>query len=72
MSKSQILQRSIEDFYAEPLNRDTLIDILEKKDSGISLRQIEWFITNYSKKNQTSYVSSDGKIFAVHSSYKAR
>ncbi len=71
MSRSDILRRSIEDFYSEPMNKETLIDILERKDSGISLRQIEWFITSYSRKNQTSYVSSDGKIFAVHSSYKS-
>lgn len=71
MSRSDILRRSIDDFFSEPINRDTLIDILERKDSGISLRQIEWFITSYSRKNQTSYVSSDNKIFVVHSSYKS-
>jgi len=72
MNKSDLLKKSIDDFYAETRHGDTLVDILEKRgDSGISLRNIEWFITNYSKKNHTSYMSKDGKIFTVHTSYKS-
>ena len=50
MSKSDILLTSINNFYREEDNRSKLLNILDKT-SGISLRNLEWFITNYAKKN---------------------
>ena len=70
MSKTDILLTSINNFYNEEKNRTILKNILDKK-SGISLRNIEWFITNYSKKNNVSYTTSDGKQFLVHCAYKS-
>ena len=49
MNKSAILLTSIDTFYNIPENRATLLEILNKT-GGISLRNLEWFITNYSKK----------------------
>jgi hypothetical protein len=46
------------------------MNILDKT-SGISLRNLEWFITNYAKKNNTSYTTTDGKLFTVHCAYKS-
>ena len=46
------------------------MNILDKT-SGISLRNLEWFITNYAKKNHTSYKTNDGKLFTVHYAYKS-
>lgn len=70
MNKSDILLSSINTFYAEPENRTTLMELLNKS-GGISLRNLEWFITNYSKKNNLAYTTSDGKIFSVHCAYKS-
>ena len=70
MSKTDILLTSINNFYSEELNRSKLMNILDKT-SGISLRNLEWFITNYAKKNNTSYKTNDGKIFTVHCAYKS-
>jgi hypothetical protein len=70
MNKSDILLSSINTFYAIPENRATLIELLNKS-SGISLRNLEWFITNYSKKNNLSYKTNDGRIFSVHCAYKS-
>jgi hypothetical protein len=70
MNKSAILLTSIDTFYNKPENRATLLDILNKT-GGISLRNLEWFITNYSKKNNLSYKTTDGKIFSVHCAYKS-
>ncbi len=53
MSKSTILLTSINNFYNEEKNRTKLMNILDKT-SGISLRNLEWFITNYAKKNNTT------------------
>ena len=70
MSRSEILKNSVEDFYRDPHNSEVLCDILEKRN-GISLRNLEWFITNYAKKNHTTYKTGDGKVFSVHCAYKS-
>lgn len=70
MNKTDILLSSINKFYTIEENRTKLINILDKS-SGISLRNLEWFITNYAKKHGTSYKTRDGKIFTVHCAYKS-
>jgi hypothetical protein len=70
MSRSDTLLDSINQFYEDPKNSQYLTDILDKK-STVSLRNLEWFITNYSKKRSLSYKTSDGKTFTVHCAYKS-
>jgi hypothetical protein len=70
MNKSNILLNSIDSFYEIEENRTILKQILNKS-GGISLRNLEWFITNYSKKNNLSYKTGDGKLFSVHCAYKS-
>jgi hypothetical protein len=69
MSRSDILFESIQNFYTCEKNSLYLYDILEKR-KGISLRNLEWFITDYSKKKNLSY-TSNGKPFMVHCAYKS-
>lgn len=70
MSKTGILLTSINNFYNDEENRTKLVNILDKSN-GISLRNLEWFITNYAKKHHTSYKTKDGKLFTVHCAYKS-
>lgn len=70
MKKSDILLNSIDTFYGTPENSQILTQILSKT-GGISLRNLEWFITNYSKKTNLMYKTTDGKIFSVHCAYKS-
>ena len=70
MNKSNILLNSIDSFYEIDENRIILKQILNKS-GGISLRNLEWFITNYSKKNNLSYKTGDGKLLSVHCAYKS-
>ena len=70
MNRSEILLQSINTFYTNDTNSTTLLDILEKR-KGISLRNLEWFITNYSKKTNLTYTNTNGKKFAVHCAYKS-
>ena len=70
MSRSEILLQSIQEFYSNEENSNYLRDILEKKN-GISLRNLEWFITNYSKGNNLTYTTDRGKMFTVHCAYKS-
>lgn len=70
MNKSSILLTSVDNFYKDPSNNEILDEILNKTN-GISLRNLEWFITNYSKNNNTKYTTNDGKLFSVHCEYKS-
>ena len=62
MINDALLLDSLHEFYRNSYNRDKLIGVL-KGSSNISLRSIDWFITNYSKKNNSYYIiyeDSDG------------
>ncbi len=52
--KQELLLVSLNNFYDNEFNKLALLDILEGKNK-ISLRIIDWFVTNYSKKNNTEY-----------------
>ena len=69
MSKSDLLLSSINDFYTDEKNASTFSSIIHKGE--ISLRTLEWFITNYSKQRNVSYKMKDGKLFTVHCAYKS-
>jgi hypothetical protein len=56
--KNDLLMTSLQNFYNIKENIDTLLPILNG-DSKISLRVIDWFVTNYSKKFNISYLISD-------------
>ena len=63
MINDALLLESLHKFYRIPYNRDKVISVLNGSPS-ISLRSIDWFITNYSKKNNTYYIiyeENDGK-----------
>jgi hypothetical protein len=70
MSRSDLLLKSVDEFYNDEKNMECLTDILEKK-RGISLRNLEWFITDYSKKKNLTYKAADGTPFTVHVAYKS-
>ena len=55
MINDQLLLESLHKFYEKEHHRDKLLLILSDEKS-ISLRSIDWFITNYSKKNNTYYI----------------
>ena len=55
MINDQLLLESLHLFYSDEYNRDKLLSVLSS-DKSISLRSIDWFITNYSKKNNTYYI----------------
>lgn len=55
LKMEDILLKSLINFYKKDGNITTLMNILKYKKS-ISLRLIDWFATNYSKKNNIIYV----------------
>tara|TARA_E500000178_G_C17021169_1_gene755699 strand:- start:812 stop:1360 length:549 start_codon:yes stop_codon:yes gene_type:complete len=68
--KQGLLLKPINDFFSKNNNIDRIIPILNG-ESQISLRIIDWFVTNYSKKNNVNYYNSNKKSqFNVYLSYK--
>lgn len=55
MINDVLLLESLHTFFGTAYNRDKLISVLSD-DKKISLRSIDWFITNYSKKNNIYYL----------------
>jgi hypothetical protein len=58
----------LQDFYTVPGNLEKLLPILQGT-SPISLRLVDYFVTNYAKKMNTSFMQN-GKHFLVYFNYK--
>lgn len=50
---------------------DQILPIINGEDD-VSLRLVDWFVTNYAKKALTSYTNMSGRRFVVHVEYKLR
>ena len=71
-SQEHMLLNCMDQFYSNKDNADKLISII---NGDISIRSVDFFVTNYSKKNRVSYqIKEDNQqvIFNVHSSYKSQ
>ena len=81
-----VLLKSLEKYYMNDNHSERILDILEN-NTKISLRIIDWFVTNYSKKNNIYYTiyedkegnnvfqSNDNKVkkqFNTYQSYKSQ
>jgi hypothetical protein len=73
-SKKDLLMQSLINFFTHRDNLDSVIPIITGK-SKISLRILDWFVTNYSKKNNIHYqiiLNNKLKNFIVYLDYKAQ
>ena len=61
---------SLQQFFTIKKNIDVILPIIQQK-SNISLRLLDWFITNYSKKYKCNY-KVNNKMFNVHLDYKSQ
>ena len=72
-SKETVILEKNKQFYSH--NRkyvDTMLKII-KGESNISIRLLDWFISNYSKKNNTCYtikINNIKNLFFVYNEYK--
>jgi hypothetical protein len=69
--KQDILLIPITEFFSDPKNIDLLLGILITGKHKISLRIIDWFVTNYSKKHNL-VIQKNGKPFIVYLEYKSQ
>ena len=68
--RRELLIMSLQRFYGSREDLSTLIPVL-KGEGDLSLRLIDWFVTNYAKKYHVSYMLS-GQEFAVYLNYKSQ
>ena len=52
---NNILLDSLKEYYKNEKNMEKLLNIIHQTNSKISLRIIDWFVTNYSKKHNVYY-----------------
>lgn len=69
-SQEQWVLYRLEKFYSNSVFLERVMKILHG-DSNISLRLIDWFVTNYAKKYNISYTTKNGKYVIVYLSYKS-
>ncbi len=69
VTQNDILLKKLLDFYKNNNNLERMLNIINGKNN-ISLRIIDWFVTNFSKKNFTIIQKCNGERFKVFNSYK--
>lgn len=68
--KQELIVSSLQRFYAQHPDKDEIIGLLDGT-STMSLRLVDWFVTNYSKQESISYILN-GQEFLVYNNYKSQ
>ena len=68
--KQELIVMSLQTFYAARKDLPEIMELLQGT-SIISLRLIDWFVTNYAKRHNIGYVMG-GQEFMVYMSYKSQ
>ena len=69
-TQNELLLGNLLEFYKDNNNIDKMLKIING-ESKISLRIVDWFTTNYAKKNYTVY-DIEEKRFKVYNDYKLK
>ena len=59
------------EYYRKNDNIDRILPIINGEHT-VSLRLIDWFVTNYSKKNFTQFPLDNGRRFKIYVDYKLK
>ena len=70
-TQNQLLLNKLLEYYSKDNNIDKILPIINGEHK-VSLRVIDWFVTNYSKKNFTQYELINNKRFKVYVDYKLK
>ena len=68
--KQELIITSLQKFYADRADSEEILQYLQGT-STISLRLIDWFVTNYAKQYNISYIFN-GQEFLVYTNYKSQ
>jgi hypothetical protein len=69
-SKEELLKIKLIEFYKDALNLNILLPIILQK-TKISLRSLDWFVTNYCKKYNINYIIDQNRLYFPFKSYTA-
>ena len=69
LTQNDLLLKKLLEFYKNDSNIDKMLDIINGK-TNISLRIIDWFVTNYAKKYFTIIEKNDKTRIKVFNNYK--
>tara|TARA_Y100000996_G_scaffold396018_1_gene361741 strand:+ start:895 stop:1440 length:546 start_codon:yes stop_codon:yes gene_type:complete len=70
-TQNSLLLNNLLQFYKKDDNLETMLNIING-ESPISLRIVDWFVTNYAKQKFTVYNLSEGVRFKVYTDYKLK
>ncbi len=70
-TQNSLLLNNLLQFYKKDTNLETMLNIING-ESPISLRIVDWFVTNYAKQKFTVYNLSEGVRFKVYTDYKLK
>lgn len=70
-TNKDLLMLSLSRFYMKDNNINIIKEVINGKHR-ISLRLLDWFVTNYSKKNNTCIQNTNGEYLKVYLSYRAQ
>jgi hypothetical protein len=68
--KQELIVMSLQAFYSARKDKTEVMELLQGT-SAISLRLIDWFVTNYAKRHSIGYILG-GQEFMVYMSYKSQ
>ena len=68
--KQELIVRSLQRFYSSRDDSEEIMKLLDGT-SEISLRLIDWFVTNYAKQHNISYILNNQE-FLVYTNYKSQ
>lgn len=70
-TQNSLLLNNLIKFYEEDDNLEVMLNIING-ESPISLRIVDWFVTNYAKQKFTVYNLDEGRRFKVYNDYKLK
>jgi len=70
-SQEQWVLYRLEQFYNNDLKHIQRVKDILEGTSDISLRLIDWFVTNYAKKHNVAYLTKEQRYVIVYLSYKS-
>jgi hypothetical protein len=72
-SKEELLKTKLIEFYKDPQNLNVLLPIILQQ-TKISLRSLDWFVTNYCKKYNINYSlnKENSRLYFPFKSYKSQ
>jgi len=68
-TKEDLLIHTLREFYSDPHHFRVFSDLVLGKHV-VSLRVVDWFVTNYSRVHSVRYIVPGDDFFCVHQSYK--